>query len=77
MTSGSEVRIYNKITVKIAAGTAILKFSRNLSFISQPCVRVAAIVVSEIIDKLSPNIAPDTTAPATKAGSMPVFKDNA
>ena len=39
------------------------KFSLNLSFISAPCVLTDAMVVSEIIDKLSPNIAPDTTAP--------------
>ena len=34
------------------------------------CVRVAAIVVSEINDKLSPNIAPPTTAP-NKIGIEP------
>ena len=33
-----------------------------MSLISQPCVLTAAIVVSEIIERLSPNIAPDTTA---------------
>ena len=48
--------------VTIAAGRTILKFILNLSLISQPCVLTAAIVVSEIIERLSPNIAPDTTA---------------
>ncbi|MPN50846.1 hypothetical protein SDC9_198485 [bioreactor metagenome] len=49
----------------------------NLSLISQPCVLVAAIVVSDIIDKLSPNIAPPTTAPKTKATGIPVFEATA
>ena len=56
-----------------AAGSTIKKFALNLSFISQPCVFTAAIVVSEIIDKLSPNIAPHTTAPMQIAISYPVF----
>ena len=43
-------------------------FARNLSFIRTPCVRVAAIVVSEIIDMLSPNIAPPIVAPMRSAG---------
>ena len=34
-----------------------------MSLISQPWVRTAAIVVSDIMERLSPNIAPDTTAP--------------
>ena len=50
----------------IAAGRAIAKLERNLSFISTPCVRVAAIVVSEIIDKLSPNMAPQIVAATTR-----------
>ena len=50
-----------------------MKFSRNLSFISHPWVRVAAMVVSEIIDRLSPNIAPETTAPRHRAPAIPVF----
>ena len=48
------------------------KFCLNLSFISQPCVRTAAIVVSEIIDRLSPNMAPHTTAPMQMAKGNPV-----
>ena len=39
------------------------KFDLNFAFISTSCVRVAAIVVSEIKDKLSPNIDPPITAP--------------
>ena len=61
------------IIVIIAAGKTIRKFSLNLSFISHPCVLTAAIVVSEIIDKLSPNIAPQTTAPIQTAIGKPVF----
>jgi len=45
----------------------------NLSFISHPCVRTAAIVVSEIMDKLSPNIAPHTMAPIQIGTAIPVF----
>ena len=46
------------ITLTIAAGSAIKKFSLNLSVILQPCPLQAAMVVSEIKDRLSPNIAP-------------------
>ena len=46
------------ITLTIAAGRAIKKFSLNLSVILQPCPLQAAMVVSEIKDRLSPNIAP-------------------
>ena len=60
-------------TVRIAAGSTMRKFSRNLSFISQPCVFTAAMVVSEIMDRLSPNIAPQTTAPMQIAMAKPVF----
>ncbi len=48
-----------------------MKFSRNLSRISQPCVRAAAMVVSEIIDRLSPNIAPQTTAAMHTGSEIP------
>ena len=60
-------------SVIIAAGRIILKFSRNLSRISQPCVFTAAMVVSEMMDRLSPNIAPQTTAAAQIAIGKPVF----
>ena len=45
--------------------------ARNLSFILTPWVRVAAMVVSEIIDMLSPNMAPPITAPMSSAGLSP------
>ena len=45
----------------------------NLSCIRQPWVRVAAIVVSEITERLSPNIAPQTTAARQMAPGKPVF----
>ena len=35
----------------MAAGKTIKKFTLNLSFSSHPCVRTAAIVVSEMMDK--------------------------
>ena len=47
-------------------------FARNFSRMPMPCVRVAAIVVSEIIERLSPNIAPPTTAPIVSAGEKPI-----
>ena len=37
------------------------------------CVLVAAIVVSEITDKLSPNIAPPTSAPRTRGSDRLPF----
>lgn len=57
-------------TVKNAAAKASLKFARNLSFILQSITWVAAIVVSEIKDKLSPNIAPPSKEPAN-IGKVP------
>ncbi|CJV99103.1 Uncharacterised protein [Streptococcus pneumoniae] len=59
--------ITNSTIVIIAAGNTIKKFVLNLSFISVPCERTAAIVVSEINDKLSPNIAPPTTVAIVSA----------
>ena len=49
--------------MKSAAGRAILIFCLNLSLILQPRDWVAAIVVSEINDRLSPNMAPPNKAP--------------
>ena len=46
---------------------------RNLSPISQPWVRVAAMVVSEIMDRLSPNMAPPSTTPMSTGTSMLVW----
>ena len=67
------VDIKRSITVIMAAGSTIKKFCLNLSFISQPCVLTAAIVVSLIIERLSPNIAPHTTAPTQIGIPRPVF----
>ena len=60
-----------------AAGRAILKFARNLSFISVPCVEQAAMVVSEIKLRLSPNIAPPMTEAMHKGRSKPELADTA
>ena len=68
-TSVPKVITEIKRTVTIAAGNAIQRFVRNLSFISQPCPLHAAIVVSEIKERLSPNIAPPITEPTHNAGS--------
>ena len=53
------------------------KFSLNLSFISQPWVLVEAIVVSEIIDRLSPNIMPPMTQPKIMGRAIPDFSATA
>ena len=49
------------------------KFTRNLSRSWQPWVRVAAMVVSEIIERLSPNMAPPTQAPRNRGRLNPPF----
>ena len=56
-------RMISRISVAIAAGSAMRKFALNFSFIAMPCVFVAAIVVSLIKERLSPNIAPPTMVP--------------
>ena len=48
-------------------------FERNLSRISTFCVRVAAMVVSEIMERLSPNIAPPTTEPRQSPSEIPTL----
>ena len=45
----------------MAAGSTMRMFSLNLSLIRQSCVRVAAMVVSEMNDRLSPKNDPPTT----------------
>ena len=55
-----------------AAGKTISKFVRNLSFILHPCVIVAAMVVSEINERLSPKNAPPTTIATICAVSTPI-----
>ena len=61
------------IAVIIAAGRTIWKLALNLSLNSQFCVLVAAIVVSEMSDRLSPKKAPPTTMATTRATGSPVF----
>ena len=53
------INIYSTATIR-AAGPAILMFILNLSAIEQPWVRVAAMVVSDMKDRLSPKKAPPT-----------------
>ena len=55
--------------MRIAAGRAIRRLTLNLSLISHFWDLVAAMVVSEIMERLSPNIAPPTTA-ATVIGRL-------
>ena len=50
-----------------------MKFTRNLSRMAHPWVRVAAIVVSEMNERLSPKKAPPTTIPAMKARFISVL----
>ena len=56
----------------MAAGKAMNKFILNLSFNSHPKDCVAAIVVSEIIDRLSPSIEPPNKAPAINGNEAPL-----
>ena len=50
----------------MAAGPAIPMFTLNLSFMEQPWEVVAAIVVSEMKDRLSPKKEPPTISAATR-----------
>ena len=59
--------------VKIAAGKANAILTLNLSLISTFCVLVAAIVVSEIIERLSPNMAPPTIEAIISGIEIPAF----
>ena len=63
--------------VTTAAGMAILKLARNLSRMAQPWVLQAAIVVSEMKDRLSPNMAPPMTEPMHKGREKPDTSDTA
>ena len=60
-TSAFSVSMRMSASDASAAGKAMWKFSRNLSFIAQPCPLQAAMVVSEMKLRLSPNIAPPMT----------------
>ena len=59
------------IAVIKAIGRAIRILTLNLSDISHPCVRVAMMVVSEMKERLSPNIAPLMTTPSIMASGIP------
>lgn len=59
-----------------AAGTTIMEFTRNLSRITQPCVLVEAMVVSEMNDRLSPKKEPPTTMATMKGRSIPALCAN-
>ena len=63
----------SSITVTIAAGAAMYKLTLNLSLIYYPWVFVAAIVVSEITERLSPNIEPPITAANIRGIGTPLF----
>ena len=56
----------------MAAGAASSMFALNLSCIEQPWVRVAAIVVSEMNERLSPKKEPPTTMAVMNAVEIPV-----
>ena len=60
---------YSK-SVIMAAGATNLMFVRNLLRMEQPCVCVAAMVVSEMNDRLSPKNAPPTTIATSHAVSQ-------
>ena len=53
------------------------KLILNLSFRSHPNDCVAAIVVSEIIERLSPNIEPPNKAPDISGNEAPLLSANA
>ena len=48
------------------------KFTLNLSLMLHPCELVAAIVVSDINERLSPKKAPPTTTAVSRAADEPV-----
>ena len=59
-------------TIK-AAGTTIMELTRNLSRMAHSWVRVAAMVVSDIKERLSPKREPPTTRATIMGRVMPVF----
>ena len=60
-----------------AAGSAIKKFALNLSRILHPCVLQAAMVVSEMKERLSPNMEPPMTEPTHSGRLNPEASDTA
>ena len=65
------ITTYSTVTSS-AAGAAIHRFARNLSRMEQPWVLVAATVVSEMKDRLSPKKAPPMTTAVTRGTPTPV-----
>lgn len=63
------LKLYTITIVMKAAGSTRRRFSLNLSLIELPVVAVAAMVVSESNERLSPSMAALTMIPASKAGS--------
>ncbi len=57
----------------MAAGMTIRLFTLNLSFMSHSCVLVAAMVVSDMKERLSPKNAPPITMATMKGNSTAVF----
>ena len=57
----------------MAAGTTINELTLNLSLIVHPCVRVEAIVVSDIKERLSPKKEPPTTIATIKGSATPTL----
>ena len=55
----------------MAAGAAIHRFTRNLSRMEQPSILVAATVVSEMNERLSPKKAPPTMMAVMKGTPIP------
>ena len=58
------------------AGTTSMAFALNLSVIVQPVVCAAAMVVSEMMERLSPSIDAPTTRPEMSAGLIESFCAN-
>ena len=56
-------RMISRIRVAMAAGSAMRKLALNFSFMAMPWVFVAAIVVSLMNERLSPNMAQPTIVP--------------
>ena len=66
LSTESPINTYRPQTIR-AAGPTMRMLVLNLSFIVQPWVRVAAMVVSDMNERLSPKKAPPTTIAVIKA----------
>ena len=70
-STSSPLKMYHPAT-NSAAGAAIIILALNLSAIEHPWVRVAAIVVSEMKERLSPKKEPPTIIAVMNGVDMPV-----